>query len=134
MRYAKQTQVPVERSRAALQKTIEQYGGDNYSYGCSNSEGKAIVGFTCERYRVKIIFPIPKKANYQSDLRFQKDTRQAFRVFLLVLKAKLESVSCGIQTFEQEFFSHLVMENGGTVYENMFGKSNLKLLSAGDQQ
>lgn len=35
----------------------------------------------------------------------------------LVVKAKLEAVSSGIVTFDQEFFAHMVLPNNRTVFE-----------------
>ena len=134
MRYARNTHVPVDRSRAALQRTVEAYGGDQYTFGCDNAAGKALIGFKFDKYRVRIDLPIPRKETYSSETRYQADLRQAYRVFLLVLKAKLESVDAGIQTFEKEFFPHLLMENGSTVYENVIGAPKFKLLSDGGIQ
>lgn len=45
--------------------------------------------------------------------------RQKARALLLVIKAKLESVESGVETFEQAFLPNVVMADGATVYERI---------------
>lgn len=42
-----------------------------------------------------------------------------WRTLLLCLKAKLESVESGIETFEDAFLAQIVMPDGGTVAEHV---------------
>ncbi len=45
--------------------------------------------------------------------------RQRARALMLVIKAKLESVESGVETFEQAFLPNVVMADGATVYERI---------------
>ena len=44
-----------------------------------------------------------------------EEVRRRWRALLLVIKAKLESVESGIETFEEAFASQIVLANGQTV-------------------
>ncbi|WP_260842520.1 hypothetical protein [Paenarthrobacter nicotinovorans] len=48
---------------------------------------------------------------------YEQAVRQSWRALALVVKAKLEAVEAGIVGFEEEFFAHLVLPNGKTVFE-----------------
>ena len=45
--------------------------------------------------------------------------RQRARALLLVIKAKLESIDSGVETFEQAFLANIVMSDGATVYDRV---------------
>lgn len=45
----------------------------------------------------------------------EQGCRQRWRALLLVVKAKLEAVECGIATFDDEFMAHILIPGGGTV-------------------
>ena len=50
-------------------------------------------------------------------LRHLPTLNDGLRVLALVVKAKLEAVECGIATFEEEFYAHIVMPGGKTLYQ-----------------
>lgn len=129
MTYAANTSVPVERSRAELERTLERYGADAFAYGWG-PEGAVIQFRAHERY-VKFELPLPKK----DDPRFttykrghnmhwrtpeaalkewEQACRQRWRALNLVVKAKLEAVEAGISEFEEEFLAHIMLPNGQT--------------------
>ncbi len=43
--------------------------------------------------------------------------RQRWRALALVIKAKLEAVASGIVTFDEEFYAHMILPDGRTVYQ-----------------
>lgn len=47
--------------------------------------------------------------------------RQRGRALLLVIKAKLESIESGVETFEQAFLANVVLANGETVHDRIAG-------------
>jgi hypothetical protein len=49
----------------------------------------------------------------------QKTRRQKWRALLLCIKAKLESVASGIESFEEAFLAHVVLPNGQTVADHI---------------
>lgn len=49
----------------------------------------------------------------------EQQTRAKWRALLLCIKAKLESVESGIESFENAFMAHVVMPDGRTVGEHI---------------
>lgn len=111
-RYAEDTKVPVEQSRAEIERTLERYGATAFAYAAERRQ--ATVMFEAESRRVRFRIPLPEG----TDRNDQRERRRIFRALLLALKARLESVTSGIETFEEAFLAHVVMPDGKTVYEH----------------
>lgn len=127
-RFAAQTEVPVERSRAEIERLIIKYGATSTAF--MNGVGRAMILFEAKGRRIMFELPLPS----QDERRFQRTPggrrtlgpsgrlgaweqacRQRWRALALVIKAKLEAVETGITTFEDEFLAHIVMPDGLTV-------------------
>lgn len=134
MPYAENTTVPVEKSRAELERILERYGADAFMYGW-NEKGAAIR-FRANNRHVKFELPLPSKTDpkftsyrrghstYQrtpeaAQKEWEQACRQRWRALTLVVKAKLEAVETGITIFEDEFLAHIVLPNGQTAGEWM---------------
>ncbi|HAM41715.1 MAG TPA: hypothetical protein DCP69_10380 [Candidatus Omnitrophica bacterium] len=127
MAYAEQTTVPIERSRAEIERILSRYGASQFASGWG--EGHAVIGFKAKDRLVRFDLPIPDRADkkYIRDGRgtvrnpayrqraWEQDCRQRWRALALAIKAKLEAVETGITTFEQEFLAHIVLPGGQTV-------------------
>jgi len=61
---------------------------------------------------MRLDVPIPENCR-------ENERRQRWRVMVMVTKAKLEAVACGISTIEREFLSDIVLPDGRTVAETM---------------
>lgn len=118
-----------EISRLEIERTLVKYGADNFAY--ATAAGKAMIGFTMQGRQVKFVLPLPKKEEFrltptgrdrteksQYDA-WEQACRQRWRALLLVIKAKLEAVECGISCFEQEFMANIVLPDNRTVGEFM---------------
>lgn len=117
MVYAADTKVPVERTRGEIEKLLLTRGASQFVAGWDGSA--AMIAFVLERqYRFTI--PIPRDA--PKGMTVSQLERSRWRTLLLVIKAKLESVDCGLTTFEQEFLANVVLPDGTTVYENVAPK------------
>lgn len=127
--YAKDTNVASEVSRLEIEKTLIRYGAENFAY--ATAAGKAMIGFSMYGRQVKFFLPLPRKEEFtltptgrarteksQYDA-WEQACRQRWRALLLVIKAKLEAVECGISVFEQEFMANIMLPDGGTVGEFM---------------
>lgn len=129
-RYAAQTGVPADRSRAEIEQTLQRWGASGFMYGWQ--EQSAVVAFIVDGRQVRFVLPLPDRADPEfartpakRQLRdpeqrlaaWEQATRQRWRALALVIKAKLEAVETGIVTFEQEFLPHLVLPDGGTVHD-----------------
>lgn len=122
MAYAEGTSVPVERSQTEINKVLMKFGADQFISASSSSPPAVLMGFRAKGKLIRFHLPMPLPEEYKgTPLQVEKlwnaEIRRRWRALLLVLKAKLEAVGSGITTFEQEFFGHILMPGGMTVYE-----------------
>lgn len=128
MTFAENTTVPVERSRAEIERTLTRYGADAFGYATQGS--KAMVQFTIADRHVRFVLELPDRnlrrfTHHSRGPRtpaaaleeWEQACRQKWRALALVVKAKLEATEAGISTIEQEFLAHVVLPNGSTVWE-----------------
>ncbi len=137
-KYAKTTQVSVERSKLELEKTLVRYGAVGFFSAWQDEPPMHLVGFKIvagdDDRMVKISLPLPrrddfkryrKKVNQFTDDWATRSTeamnkawetacRQKWRALCLVVKAKLEAVDSGISTIEREFLADVVLPDGTT--------------------
>lgn len=111
-RFAQDTSVPVERTRAEIEKVLTRYGADQFVSGWEH--GRAMLGFRAKSRFVRFELPIPTPDSRRQK-KIDQQTRQRWRALLLVIKAKLEAVESDIATFEEEFLAHIVLPNNQTV-------------------
>ena len=124
-RYANQTSVSPDRSRAEIERTLTRYGASGFMYGWS--ERGAVLGFMFGNRQYKVLLKMPEKSTflksekgrrrtpYQAEQAYEQATRQRWRAMALVIKAKLEAVQSNISTVESEFLAWMVLPNGETV-------------------
>lgn len=128
-RYAENTQVPVDRSKAEIERLIQRYGADEMVSGWR--EGKAMIQFKMNERHIRFVLPLPSRAMFENTetgrMRTESSARQAWeqacrqrwRALTLTIKAKLESAQSGIEEFETAFMGQIVMPNGRTVAEQI---------------
>lgn len=127
-RYAENTTVSSEQSRAEIERTLIRYGASGFSYGWEKNQ--ALVMFRMQNRIVRFIVPLPDKELFRSTpqrrLRrsedeatreWEKACRQRWRALVLVIKAKLEAVEAGISTAENEFLANIVLPDNTTLGE-----------------
>lgn len=114
-KFAEGTLVPVEKSRATIEKILRDQGADQVSVGWSAN--KVMILFRMHARIIRIELPLPEL--YTNKTAQEKETRRRWRALLLYLKAKLESIESEIVSFEQAFMSHMILPNQQTVSEFM---------------
>jgi phospholipase/lecithinase/hemolysin len=130
MKYAADTSVSVEKSRAEIERTVQRWGANQFMYGWDNT--RAIVGFVMKNRQLRFNLDMPdrnakeflftparrtRRTDAQAYEAWEQACRQRWRALNLVIKAKLEAVESGISTFDAEFLAQLVLPNGQTVGE-----------------
>ena len=128
MRYAQNTMVSSEKSKAEIERLLTRYGATAFASGWQNDQ--AVIQFQIHERLIKFVLPMAAKEAKQftqsrRGLRsegaaytlWEQATRQRWRALALVVKAKLEAVEVKITSFEDEFMAHIVMPNGKTVGE-----------------
>jgi hypothetical protein len=127
MSYAAKTTVTPEKSRAELERILSRYGANAFGYGYE--DGRAVVSFRAHGRLVRFLVVVPPMSEFQWDganrrrsstqMRGAQEQaeRQRWRALVLVVKAKLEAVSAGIASFEEEFLAHILLPDQTTVGE-----------------
>jgi hypothetical protein len=111
--YAQGTDVPVDRSRAEIERTLARYGADQFMYGWK--EGGAVIGFRAHSRLIRFTLPLPDKnakeftharvnqhvtgrrvSPEEQQRRFEQACRERWRALSLCIKAKLEAVARAI--------------------------------------
>lgn len=133
-KYAAETKVTVEASRAEIERILSRYGAHEFGY--FQDAERATIMFAVQGRRVKFVLPMPKRddpaftvykrseygvtqtrtAESARNL-WEQACRQRWRALCLAVKAKLEAVESKIATFEEEFLAYIVLPNNETVGE-----------------
>lgn len=130
-RYAENTKVGSDRSRAEIERTLVRYGATAFTYGWDKNA--AAIQFVAQERQIRLVLPLPdrdsreftrtptglQRSTSAADNEYEKAIRQRWRALALMVKAKLEAVAAGIVTFEEEFFPHVVLPSGRTVYQEI---------------
>lgn len=134
-RYASQTTVSAEKSRAEIERNLLRYGADQFMYGIKPEA--AMIAFRAHGRHIRFMLPFPdpndrrithkkpskygyeeKRTAIQARAVWDQEVRSRWRALALVIKAKLEAVESGIAEFEDEFLAHVVLPNGQTMSEH----------------
>ena len=127
-KFAANTDVSSDRSRAEIEKTLTRYGASGFIYGWQGQT--SMIGFSFNRRTIQFFLPLPdkndpdftqtptgraRKNTLAQKQAWEQACRQRWRALALVIKAKLEAVESGITTFESEFLAHIVMPGGESI-------------------
>jgi hypothetical protein len=128
--YAKNTEVPMERSKAEIERTLTRYGAQEFMYGWK--AGQAVIGFKVHDRMYRINLPLPDRNDAQFLMTdngrrrtsqdsvysaWEQATRQRWRALALWIKAVLEAAEAGIVTLEDALQTFVMLPNGRTVGE-----------------
>ncbi len=129
--YAAGTAVPVERSKAEIERLLARYGCSSFGTGWSNEGSDHFAHITFKHGDTAIMcgitMPRPEEFRFTPSGRrrhggspaireaYEAEKRRRWRALLLIIKAKLEAVSIGITTLEREFLADIVLPDGRTL-------------------
>jgi hypothetical protein len=130
MAYAQKTEVPVVKTEAEIKAMLKKHGATSTAF--AESEDRAVIMFHMYDRHITFRLPLPARngrefmndgrGNPRSDVKryeaWEQACRSRWRGLLLCIKAKLESVETGIETFEDAFLAHIQMPDGMTVGEH----------------
>lgn len=126
-RYAQNTEVGSDRSRAEIERTLQRYGASSFMYGWEGE--RAVVAFKAHGRLIRFVLPLPERTSREfthtptgrpravtaQHEAYEQAVRQRWRALALAIKAKLEAVEAGITEFEAEFLAHIVLPDGSTI-------------------
>jgi hypothetical protein len=128
--YAKDTTVPIDRSKSEIERTLTRYGAQEFMYGWKARQ--AVIAFKVKDRAYRINLPLPDRNDpqfYMTDngrrrtsqdavySAWEQATRQRWRALALWIKAVLEADEAGIVTLEDALLSKQMLPNGATVGE-----------------
>jgi hypothetical protein len=105
--YAEGTSVPIDRSKAEIERLLTRYGATSFASGWSNDV--ATLLFEAKGRRIRFELPMPDAKRWPHEERRAQESRRRWRCLALVIKAKLEAVESGLVEFEEEFLAHIVL-------------------------
>ena len=130
MTYAKNTKVPVSKSKADIEALLLKHGATQYNAGWDANLGLSRVVFQLHGRMFRFDVRLPSADEFRQAGRRRRndaDARSAadkehmrlWRARLLIIKAKLELISEGESTVESEFLSDMMLADGSTVRETI---------------
>jgi hypothetical protein len=112
-RYAKDTKVPVNRSRDEVEKLLDKVGAS--SVASMRDSDSAAVAFRIAGRNYVMRLPFPADANGTGE----QEKRVRWRALALLVKAKVVAIQSGISTPETEFLAHALLPTGQTLGEHL---------------
>lgn len=118
-RYASETEVPVERSRQAVEQLLRDRKVEGYHTGWDVH--RDIIEFLWKGKQIRFVLKRPaiedfnlSPAGWQRSVRqrqqaFAQADRQRWRALYLVIRAKIEAVEADLAVFEEEFMAFIVV-------------------------
>lgn len=131
MAYAESTSVTVGKTESEIKTMLRRHGAAGMAFF---EDGERVqIAFEMQSRRIIFRLPLPDRDDDKFRLTpsktKQRDEDGAYRAWeqacrarwrglYLCIRAKLESVESGIETFEQAFLAHVMMPDGSTVGEH----------------
>jgi hypothetical protein len=112
-RYAEGTAVTPERSRDELYRTLKRYGAtETLVY-----EGEALlrVGFAYRDRKIAVPFALPRRRDFRTAAGYDREVRRRWRVLLLLIKGRLESVAEGAEDVDEAFMPYVMLPGSGGI-------------------
>jgi len=96
VRYARDTQVSTDRSKAEIERVLSRYGARSFAYGWEASS--AVIMFEANYRRIKFSLRLPKKADFENTpkgRRHPDDQQKAWEQFCR--QARLNAARRGME-------------------------------------
>lgn len=144
-RYAETTEVPVERSKRAIEEMLRQRGVEGYHTGWD--QARDIIEFMWKSRQIRFILKRQtlkdfaynskgtSRGEHQQQQAYAQADRQRWRALYLVIRAKIEAVEADLAIFEEEFLAFIVVPGRNQtigeilvprIQDGTFGKLMLK--------
>lgn len=140
MVYAENTNVSIDKTQGEIQATLRRYKAASFMFGEDVDRG--IVAFVLNGRQIRMVLPLPtelgvkhwwasgrpnsgrKRTADQARGFLEQERKARWRGLLLCIKAKLEAVDAGIESFDQAFLAYIALPSGETVGEQVIDMIN----------
>lgn len=151
------TTVDVSKSQEGIRKLLVAYGCDSFAFaeGRNGDQRTATIAFQSGHRKVRMSVPLKepdpnvlrkkvsaarsKTRDQIVDELLEQEGRRIWRVLHWNLKTRMEAIQEQVETFEEAFLAHLIVEETGqTIYEALSSQGSIDLgkpllaLPAGD--
>jgi hypothetical protein len=129
MGYAEKTTVPVDRSKAEIERILKAHGSTGFAYLSNERVSEIQFIFRNNLYKISLI--MPKKEEFIEsprgrsrkdsiiDRMHEQECRSRWRELLLLIKAKFIAIERGTRSVEQEFAADIVLPDNRTLYQHL---------------
>lgn len=131
MAYAATTNVAVSKTKGEIDGLLRKHKAAGF--GIFEEATRAMLVFEMASRRIVFHLPLPSQMDKRFIMTDRGKTRTAdsamaaweqacrsrWRALFLCIKAKLESIESGIETFEDAFLAHIQMPDGHSVSEHV---------------
>jgi len=131
MAYAATTNVSVSKTKGEIDGLLRKHRAAGF--GIFEEQTRAILVFEMAGRRIVFHLPLPNRMDKQFIMTgrgkqrtepaalaaWEQACRSRWRALFLCIKAKLESIESGIETFEDAFLAHIQMPDGHSVSEHV---------------
>jgi len=131
MAYAATTNVAVSKTKGEIDGLLRKHRAAGF--GIFEEATRAILVFEMGGRRIVFHLPLPNRDDKQFLMTargqrrsgdaalasWEQACRSRWRALFLCIKAKLESIESGIETFEDAFLAHIQMPDGHSVSEHV---------------
>lgn len=139
------TKVPVNTSQNAIRNLLKKQGARRFAFGEDFDDlGTiyALVRFEHEGVSVRLRVPLKLIDETEAERRTrhnhksvaatmaaneEQEHRRIWRVIHYNLKARMESVEEGVETFVEAFLPHIIAPDGRTIYESLVESGHVEL-------
>lgn len=131
MAYAESTSVSVSKTKGEIDGLLRKHKAAGF--GVFEEQKRAILVFEMSERRIVFHLPLPaqderrfgidgrgRARSYDARIAsWEQACRSRRRALFLCIKAKLESIESGIESFEDAFLAHIQMPDGHSVSEHV---------------
>ncbi|WP_287159307.1 hypothetical protein [Mesorhizobium sp.] len=131
MAYAENTSVSASKTKGEIDGLLRKHRATGF--GSFEEQNRALLVFQMQERRIRFELPLPSPTEKRFTMTAHHKARSAdaalhaweqacrsrWRALFLCIKAKLESIDSGIESFEDAFLAHIQMPDGMTVAEHV---------------
>lgn len=111
-RYAEDTRIPVERSQTDVKAALKRAGATETAV--FEAANRSMVAFRLGEFTYRLT--VPSKAEARDP---DQEERRAWRLLILLVKAKLEAIREGATTVEREFMADMMVGPNETMADRV---------------
>lgn len=130
-RYAAKTDVPTLKTKQEIEVLLMKHGATKFA--SMWEEDRAAVSFVMHGRHIRFTLPLPRRDDKrfvrngknvvrtmpQREQAWEQECRTSWRGLLLIVRAKLEAIAAKVASFDDEFLSYIVLQDGNTVGEKV---------------